>query len=471
MFCKTCHYNYIKNDNLLNENLEESSFLNELSKKEVNEILFLNSISIIIKRLLIETNYLIKRGKIDSEEEMFGSKEIKIVYPFINSTPDFDSCLNFVKNTILFFKDFSKKENIDHKNFITSKLDNKIINQLKSIFKEKNQLIPIDLLNDVDDLYSFNSSYQDLNCMSMISEENNIEYISSQRYLKYIKSLFDSKKTKDLQNKNKLNQIDENKTKQKSENHIKRKRENLSYLEYTYLIEILSLKVKKRNNSIEEEIIRKMKTFYVDNHFLKYLFFDFLITTETFFNLTLKEIIFEFPSLNELYLFKILIDDLIIKELGLKDYIDNNGNILIIGKKTYKFQGNKKYLLPPSGWAGVGIKIDKECNNDDEWSNFYLAFGKNLSSNDMKEKLKELIKNGFKKDELKNGLNDHIIKISKYFNKIEVELGTISFYNKIFKIALMVKIKKETLKKLGGSNFALLNNDNLKIYSLLLKKN
>ena len=40
----------------------------------------------------------------------------------------------------------------------------------------------------------------------------------------------------------------------------------------------------------------------------------------------------------------------------------------------------------------------------------------------------------------------------------------------MFRIVFMVKIKKETLKKIKGINFDVLNNDNLRIYSLLLKR-
>ena len=53
------------------------------------------------------------------------------------------------------------------------------------------------------------------------------------------------------------------------------------------------------------------------NYFI-YLFLVFLITAEVFSELTLKEIIYEFPLLSELFP--------LINELGLRDYIDNRDN-------------------------------------------------------------------------------------------------------------------------------------------------
>ena len=105
LFCNNCLFKYVSKNDILYEYLNESPSLNKMSKNEINETLFLNSISIIIKRLLIKSNYLIKKGIIDSKEIILDVEKI-FVYPFINSTPDFDSCLNFVKNANSVFKDF-----------------------------------------------------------------------------------------------------------------------------------------------------------------------------------------------------------------------------------------------------------------------------------------------------------------------------------------------------------------------------
>ena len=61
-----------------------------------------------------------------------------------------------------------------------------------------------------------------------------------------------------------------------------------------------------------------MKNSLENFNYFKYLFLVFLITAEVFSELTLKEIINEFPLLNELFP--------LINELGLRDYIDNRGN-------------------------------------------------------------------------------------------------------------------------------------------------
>ena len=468
LFCDDCLLN-LQTKQLNLKDLDFPRYLQEKEEKEIKITLFLNSIAIIIKRILIKSNYIIKKRLIFSQGINNNNQNIiqNIDYPYIKVKPNYDTCLNFIKDIFSLYKNLSGENNVDHKLFVVSNLDNRIIMQLKNIFRDNKFNSLNALFSELDFKYFSSESESEINVINeIISENNNIIYFSAKDCLQHIDSLIKNKNEKrninNSTSKNSLvnNQSSKNKTKTKSEINNKKKKENLSLSEYTYLFECLSKKDTKRNNLTEKEIIRKMKTSLENFKYLKYLFLDFLITTKIFFELPLKEIIYEFPSLSELYPFKILIEDLIINELQLKDYIDIRGNLIMIEKQTIKLKGKKEYLLPPSGWVGVGIKINEENINDNEWINTYISFGKNLSSNELKELLKEIIKNGFNRDKIQ--LKDIYLNLS--FSKILVNSGIISFYNKNFRVVLMAKIK------LNDGNFDIFDNNNIRIYSLLLKR-
>ena len=130
-------------------------------------------------------------------------------------------------------------------------------------------------------------------------------------------------------NKNLKNKTNEKAKEIESDN----KREKLSYEQFFYMIEYLYDNTDKNFGEKEDEIIRKMKNHLIYepfNYTMKYLFNDFLITTEKILNLSINEMIMNFPDLNELYEYKVIVDDLIIKELGLKEYMDYQGIKVIL---------------------------------------------------------------------------------------------------------------------------------------------
>ena len=241
-----------------------------------------------------------------------------------------------------------------------------------------------------------------------------------------------------------------------------------------------SLKEKnfKRNIFIEDLIIRKLRNNILtgSDPSIKYLFTDFFITTEKFSNLSLKEIIYDYPGVYELYYLKILIDDLLCKECQIKNLIDYRGNY-ISRTKGYKL---RKFIdiRPRYGWIGIGIRIDEKYIDNKEWTNAFYAIGKYMNSEDIKKNLIKFLEDGLEnekvRDEYKGNNKEDIIKkeyikfLDQKIMNIENNCGIISFNKINYRIALMIKIKSEKLKELEKIN--VLKNENIKIDGILLKR-
>jgi hypothetical protein len=220
-----------------------------------------------------------------------------------------------------------------------------------------------------------------------------------------------------------------------------------------------------------------MKNFLVYeryNNIMKYLFNDFLVTTENILKLSINEIIINFPSLYELYEFKILLDDLISKELGLKDYINYKGNFINVSKNCLKIKGNRISIFIPSGWFGIGIQYT--TIKDNEWVDALLGIGENLPSNEFREILESIIINRLIKekekyqDEKNNKSIENKVHFSTQIGIIENYSGYISFYDSKYRIVFLVKIKKSLLKNLENISLFNLSKDNMIIQTIILKK-
>ena len=131
----------------------------------------------------------------------------------------------------------------------------------------------------------------------------------------------------------------------------------------------------------------------------------------------------------------------------------------MISEKEYKVVGEDKYSLIPKGWIGIGIKEDF---NNEMWTRAFYPLGENLKSEEIKEKLKNIIFNGFEEEELQKNK-------SKISLKILNKCGIIILNNVKFGIILMIKIKNEIIKKRKEKNIEL-NKDNVKTITILLKK-
>ena len=234
----------------------------------------------------------------------------------------------------------------------------------------------------------------------------------------------------------------------------------------------------KRNNYAEETIIKKLRNNLLTDpdSSIKYLFIDFFITTEKFSKLSLEEMIFDYPGVYGLYYFKILIDDLLCNECKIQDFIDYRGNF-ISRTKGYKLRKFKD-IRPGNNWLGIGIKMDEKYIDNNEWTFAFYAFGNNMSSDEIKKNLINILKNGLDNVKIRAELNvinkkdinktGFIKLLDKNIKNIENNCGIISLKKFSYRIALIVKIKSEKLKVL--ENIDIIKNEEIIIDTIILKR-
>jgi hypothetical protein len=408
-----------------------------------------------------------------SNKRVIFNKFRDINYPFFKDH-DNVNCIDFlidIDKTLNNECDFS---NFKHDKFAISNLDEKLIENLKYILsdEETNQIDKA--FNHLENLYNSEDSDNIFYINQIKMESNNINYVSPKRFYHY----YNVKKKKEQNIKQKKIYLNNKSIIKNGSNQNKvNKKEKLSHEQFFYLIEYLYDNTGKNNKEIEDEIIRNMKNFLVYeryNNIMKYLFNDFLVTTENILKLSINEIIINFPSLYELYEFKILLDDLISKELGLKDYINYKGNFINVSKNCLKIKGNRISIFIPSGWFGIGIQYT--TIKDNEWVDALLGIGENLPSNEFREILESIIINRLIKekekyqDEKNNKSIENKVHFSTQIGIIENYSGYISFYDSKYRIVFLVKIKKSLLKNLENISLFNLSKDNMIIQTIILKK-
>lgn len=460
---------------LQNESLEEAnkskSFMKEFYDKDDKNLQkdnerkpFLNSISLLIKNILLKCDYIFKN---ESEIIKGISKEkglISQIFPVIKEKPENEDFLNFMNdiNTIL-LNEFQIKK-ISEKKLNIHQLDKRLTIELDKIFDFKYDFDSEFFFNknELDYLFNTKENFQNQNIYKIITNKNNLHYINSEEFYNYFNSL---EKKNNKKKKIITSIFDEKNIKSNQEiNKNKVKKTQLNSSELSYMIDCISNKNIQRNPQIDENIINAVN-YQLENRDIltfKYFLIDFIITTEIFTKLSLLEIICKFSKYKEfieLYKFKLIIH-LLGKECGIENALDNNGNFTTSGKE-YKIVGNNKYCLVPRDWFGIGIKNVLRDNNE-EWTRAYCSIGSNLYSDNIKKKLKNIIEKGFETEEQTG------IRINLSLGIIEKNSGIIILDNIRFRIALMVKIKNEILTIENKENI-ILNKNNIKIISILLK--
>ena len=147
----------------------------------------------------------------------------------------------------------------------------------------------------------------------------------------------------------------------------------LSLKELTDLLKYLSNINIHRNKLIEDEIVKKMTGLVISHkndpkYFGKYLLIDFFITTEKFAKLSISDLIFDYPNILELHIFKILIDELC-KECGIKENIGYTKE----SKKIYL-----SYIKYTNRIQDEYIEMKKK--NLNEIQNMEIDLGQNIKS-------------------------------------------------------------------------------------------
>ena len=187
------------------------------------------------------------------------------------------------------------------------------------------------------------------------------------------------------------------------------------------------------------------------------------------------------------------------KELLIKDYnidikyFDNRGNFLNQIPRNNLFRGKEKYEPPQNDWMGLGLNVlGKYDEGNDDWledisnkSEWAIAYRGITSKNNSKYTIKDylkyfIVKGNLKIAETNNGekINDkrHWRTVGKgiwmtpSINIAEKYTQTILFNEKTYKVLLMAKVKIDKIREPIGTNFWVLNNDDIRIYRILFKE-
>ena len=193
-----------------------------------------------------------------------------------------------------------------------------------------------------------------------------------------------------------------------------------------------------------------------------------------------------FSGFKKLYLLK---NNLLIAEYKInKNCFDNRGNFLNPNTRKNIFRGKEIYD-PPYGWMGLGLDVLGKYQ-DDNWledisnkSEWAIAYRGIFSRNE--DKMKDFIKYFIEKQDLiivKTTIKEQINNIRRwksinegvymtpYIKIAEKYTQSISFNNKKYKVLLMAKVKINQIVEPEGSNFWILNNDDIRIYRILFKE-
>ena len=211
------------------------------------------------------------------------------------------------------------------------------------------------------------------------------------------------------------------------------------------------------------------------------------IKSSNFEDISLDNIKFQ-PISSKFYELKSLKNELLIKEYHFKkNLFDNSGNFLNPNSRQNIFRGKERYD-PPYNWIGIGLNVigkyeDDKWLNDisdkSEWAIAYRGIGTNISSNDVKIYLRYFIEKGLNiaKSSSKSESNDKRrwkkvgegIYMTPYIKIAEKYTQNITFNNKKYKVLLMAKVKIDKIREPKGTNFWVLNNEEIRIYRILFK--
>ena len=201
------------------------------------------------------------------------------------------------------------------------------------------------------------------------------------------------------------------------------------------------------------------------------------------------------PTFNKFYELKTLKSKLLIKDHKINnDYFDNRGNFLEPNTRKTFFRGKEPYD-PPYKWMGLGLKVLGEHDDgNDEWlekiskeSNWAVAYRGINTKKNSKFKVQDYLKYFIERKDLNiaitnNGENliDHRkwkptpvgkgIWMTPYIKLAEKYTQTISFNNKQYKVLLMAKVNISKIRQPKGTNFWVLNNEDIRIYRVLFKE-
>lgn len=467
------------------------------AKKKKN--IFLNSIEKVIKTILMMCNDLLNYEKInitnmgtnkDNQKNNYILREIK--YPSLNKINDFESQLDFLKQLDEYLKDFhnnnantNNTNNENNNSFYISKLNKQLIMVLENIFIDEDCNIFKDILkneeyNYYDDIYDF-------------EDENNENYFNIESNNSFYESIEYTNMSNKIQNTEDNNEYLLNK-------HIRNKNKYSDYFDklknkFYFSINLIPKKNYKYNPAKFQAILVNKINYYLsidkDNIVIAcnngINFIDTFITTSKFSEMSIESIEENFRKFNKLKEFKILYNDLFCNEFNLREFLDYRGNF-IIPDRSCNINAETEGYNPPYGWMGIGLNVigkyedDKWLCKSSEWAIAYHGVGRLCSLNEIKRILNNIIVNGglipgssqqYENEKDKRHKGNIIgkgIYLTKDIKIAEEYSGIISFNSKNYKIVLMAKVLIDKIREPENYNYWILNNDDIRIYRILLKE-
>ena len=458
LLCNKC-YNKITNIEIHNLiNFDEIK-----SQNELNKINFFNSLEIIIKDLFLKSNYLLNNEKIQIEnignDKNKNSKDyiLKVFnYPSITNANDIKSYLKFIeKLNSLLPSDY--KNNFYNIPFNITKMNYKLIEVIRNIcFDEKINIIK-QSLEIIDNNFFFEEEEEGM--------DYNGEILNDHSNTKIYQSI----KTK----------------KEKKSNEIESKFDKFNNKFYFVVNLVSKTDFYFNKNEIQNVIINKMNSYLsIDKNDIlisfnnRSNFIDNFIRTEKFSELLPQEIKIDYPNIKELYDIKTIINNLFYNECDIeKESLDYNWNFINPNKELNLIRGNERYY-PPYGWIGIGLKVIGIYNNDEwlndknesnKWATAYYTIDSQLSSNEIKKKLKKLIF-FLEPKKIKNYLYKDGIYLYKEITNAENQTGTIILDKKRYKLILMVKALIDKILESKNSDYYILEKEYIRTYRILLKE-
>lgn len=414
---------------------------------------FLNSISKLIKYVLLKSNSLLLKDKEINENEFFRSKDNKFKieyiktyfnYPKIDDEINIESYLNFLKsiNSILSNKFKENMLNLNSFN-ITTDVGYQIIDTIKPIFNDEK-------LKIIEEDYHSDDEFEIENHLIKIKES---EYSELKNRFYYSINMISKDKFFNNSNNNKISGIFLNKI-------------------HTDLLidkKDIFITFNNRNNFldcfIQSRVFSELKPKYIKNNYIY----------------------------DKLYEIKMIIEKLLIEECKIDpNIIDYKGNFINPNKSFNNIRGTEIYD-PPYGWFGIGLnvigKFDdgndiwiNDNSKDSKWAIAYHGLGAHLPSELLKSIINAIINNeGLKpgNNQLKAEDNDKRhpnkkigkgIYLTPNIKMAEGYSGIINFNKKKYKVALMVRVKIDEIREPSDINYWILDNKYIRIYRIIFKE-
>ena len=453
LFCKKCFSDMVNKNKMKKIKHNTNQIKQNYKAKEIERLFFLNSITQIIKSIIIKGNYLINHEKIKS----YNNESKKPIYikrkfnlPYIKGVNDNNSQKDFLNNINKILKEEFNENNLDIHYFYISEMNTKILDFIKKIFidqkiniiKESLEIIDFASDEEIDEVYIKEDKEDNY-------QVNDNEFLEKKNMFYYVINLVSQR-----------------------DNIIFNKR-NIKTVFINQLKDILSI---NENNIF---LSFNNKNYFINSY----------IKTKEFNSFSLQMIKKYYPGFDQLYEFKIIFDN-ILKNKKYNDYLDCTGNTICPNSSYNLMRGSEKYN-PPYGWFGIGLNVMGKYENNDwlenktdssKWAIAYYSVGQSCSSN----KIKELINNIITKDGLNKGENQFKcssqdkrhpnkkigvgIYLTPDINIAEKFSGKITINNKKYKVVLMARVLIDQIREPPDINFWITSKQYIRLYRILVKE-